>query len=123
MIDYRIWTDESNGPYVEEASGVVGTSYTATGLTQGLVYTFKVEARNIYGYSVFSNTVSILAAQVPDQPLAPATTWNPDDVIISWVAPDNAGSAITGFKLTLAAADLTYLTETANCDMTSSTAT
>jgi hypothetical protein len=27
-----------------------------------------VEARNIYGYGAFSSVVSILAAQIPDQP-------------------------------------------------------
>jgi len=88
-----------------------------------LVYTYYVEARNAYGYSVFSNTVAVLAAQVPDQPAAPVTTWNPDDVIISWITPDNAGSAVTGFTLTIGTSDLTYLTETTHCDMTSSTAT
>jgi len=45
------------------------------GLTQGLVYQFKVEARNAYGYSVYSDTVIILTAQAPDQPSAPITSW------------------------------------------------
>jgi cellulose 1,4-beta-cellobiosidase len=62
LLDYRVWTDDSGGAFVELTSGLTGTSYTATGLTQGLVYSFYVEARNIYGYSVISNTASILAA-------------------------------------------------------------
>lgn len=37
-------------------------SYTALSLVKGKVYTFKVQARNIYGYSAFSTEVSILAA-------------------------------------------------------------
>jgi hypothetical protein len=63
ILDYRIWTDESNGPeYVVLVDGLTDLNYIATGLTQGLIYTYKVEVRNLYGYSVFSNTVSILAA-------------------------------------------------------------
>jgi len=37
-------------------------SYTAHNLMKGKVYSFKVQARNIYGYSAFSTEVSILAA-------------------------------------------------------------
>ncbi len=66
-------------------------------MTQGLTYQFKVEARNAYGYSAYSNTVSVLTAQVPAQPVAPITTWSPDNVIVAWTAPDNGGSPITGY--------------------------
>jgi len=59
-----------------------------------------VEARNAYGLSFFSNTVTILAAQVPAQPSAPTTAWSPDNVIVTWSAPDNGGSAITGYTVT-----------------------
>lgn len=56
----------------------------------------------MYGYSIsFSNTVSILTAQVPATPQAPVTTWNPDDVIISWVAPDYGGSPISGYRISI----------------------
>lgn len=48
---------------IELESGIATTAYTATGLTQGQTYKFKVQARNIYGYSIlFTNEVSILAA-------------------------------------------------------------
>ena len=71
-------------------------------MTEGSTYQFKIKARNIYGFSVFSNTVSILAAQVPDQPSpAPNTTWVPDNVIVSWSIPDSGGSPITGFNVKL----------------------
>jgi hypothetical protein len=76
-------------------------SYTVTELQQGLTYQFKVQAYNDYGYSVFSNIISILTAQVPAQPVAPITTWSPDNVIITWSAPDNGGSPITGYVITI----------------------
>lgn len=40
-----------------------------TGLTPSLFYDFKLESRNLIGYSPFSEVASILAAQIPDKPL------------------------------------------------------
>jgi hypothetical protein len=60
-----------------------------------------VQAQNAYGYSTYSNVVSILAAQVPAQPLAPTTTWSPDNVIVTWSAPDSGGSPITGYSVSI----------------------
>jgi hypothetical protein len=65
VIDYRVWYDDaSNGnTFTVFASGIVDQNYIATGLTQGSTYQFKVQARNVYGYSsLYSNIVSILAA-------------------------------------------------------------
>jgi len=56
------------------ASGVLQTTYTATGLTYGLVYKFKVEAQNGFGYSDFSEEISILCASFPEKPNAPTTS-------------------------------------------------
>jgi hypothetical protein len=39
------------------------TSYTATSLTAGITYGFKVYARNAEGYSIASNEIYVLAAQ------------------------------------------------------------
>jgi hypothetical protein len=49
------------------------------------------------GYSPFSNEVEILAAQIPAQPAAPTTTLDGDFVTITWTAPDNGGSELTGY--------------------------
>jgi hypothetical protein len=47
-----------------------------------------VQAYNDYGYSAFSNVISILTLQMPAQPEAPVTTWIPieNSVIIIWTA-------------------------------------
>jgi hypothetical protein len=84
-----------------------------------------VEARNAYGLSFFSNTVTILAAQIPAQPQAPVTLWDKynDEVTVTWNEPDNGGSPITGYKLTLRQNDLDYTYETTYCDMITSTLT
>jgi len=55
--------------------------------------------------SFFSNVVTILASEVPAQPAAPVTTWSPDDVIVTWVKPDNGGSPITGYTVSFRQSD------------------
>ena len=65
-------------------AGITSRSFTITGLLSGNTYEFKVRARNQVGYGDFSNTVSVLASQVPDQPLAPTTTRTGDNILIAW---------------------------------------
>lgn len=71
IIDYRVSFDQGIGTYIVLQAGITVTSYTATTLTHGTTYKFKVQARNSVGYSAYSSEVSILAAQVPNTPLAP----------------------------------------------------
>ena len=93
-------------------------SYTAESLTQGETYRFKVQAKNLYGYSEFSNIVRILAAQSPAKPVAPETVWQPETVTITWIAPDDGGSPITGFTVSVREIDgESFSVETANCDV------
>ena len=63
VLDYSIFRDQALGSdFIVIESGVTSLNYNATSLTEGSTYKFKVEARNVYGFSTFSNTVSILAA-------------------------------------------------------------
>ena len=50
------------------------TDYLVTGLTYGNTYEFKVEARNEYGYSVYSETLILLCAAIPAVPTSVVTT-------------------------------------------------
>jgi hypothetical protein len=69
IIDYRVWYDQGTGVMIVLEFGILTTSYeTEVPLTAGVVYSFKVQARNEINYSEFSSTVAILAAQVPETP-------------------------------------------------------
>jgi hypothetical protein len=70
VLDYKLWYDNASAgaTWTEVEAGILDTIYTATGLTQGLTYSFKVQARNDYGFSDYSEPMSALAAQVPAQP-------------------------------------------------------
>ena len=80
-------------------SNLAAKSYLVTGLSVGSTYTFKIQARNAFGYGPFSDVVLILAAQIPDQPLAPTTTFDRTTVLIQWTEPFNQGSEITGYEI------------------------
>ena len=69
VIDYRVSWDQGTSTYAVLASEITTLSYSTTAtLTANTVYKFKVEARNAYGYSAFSNEVSIRAASLPSAP-------------------------------------------------------
>jgi hypothetical protein len=80
----------------------------ATELVTGTVYQFKVQAQNIYGHSAFSNVVSILAAQKPEIPLAPTTSFADGFVTISWTPPHDGGSEIVLYSVIILQADGYY---------------
>ena len=50
-------------------------------------------------------------------PSAPTTIWSPDDVIVSWVAPDDGGSPITSYTIYIREDDQsTYSLQLSHCD-------
>lgn len=101
----------------------MGTTYVSPEiLTQGFTYAFKVQARNQVGYGDFSSEVSILAAQIPDQPEAPTTSISGDSVVVSWQLPDNRGSPITAYTVRVRESDsLTFTEDALNCGGTDQT--
>jgi hypothetical protein len=54
--------------YSVYASSISATETTVTSLTPGVTYSFLVQARNVIGLSSYSDPISELAAQIPDEP-------------------------------------------------------
>lgn len=98
VSDYRITMyDPETSTYDILQSDILVTQFTATGLKAGLTYKFKVQSQNDYGFSDYSNEVSILAAQKPSAPPAPVTSISGLNVKIQWGQSSDNGSPITGF--------------------------
>jgi hypothetical protein len=74
ILDYRVNIAEQGGAYSILAAGITETTYTATDLTSGVIYEFKVESRNSYDHGPYSEVLTMLAAFKPEAPLAPTTT-------------------------------------------------
>lgn len=78
--DYRVNYREEGGTYSVLEANIVTATYTAINLTPGLTYEFTVEARNSYGYSVVSESISLLCAFKPFPPLT-VTSANVNDKV------------------------------------------
>lgn len=109
ITDYVVqYATSSSGPWTTFADGTsTATSATVnSGLTNGLTYYFQVAAVNAAGTGPYSSPP---VSSVPVAPTAPATPEAPTCVpssgqlVVSWVAPDNGGSAITTYRLQRAA--------------------
>ena len=79
------------------------TSTTVTGLTNGTAYTFKVSATNALGTgpdSAASNTVSPSGPTAPAAPTTVTATAGDQQATVTWVAPADGGSPISGYTVT-----------------------
>ena len=82
-----------------------GTSHMFDGLTNEMSYDFQVRAINGVGMSDWSDTgmgKPMVSAAVPAAPAAPTVTATANtrgSLDVSWVAPADNGSAITGYGL------------------------
>lgn len=65
QVYYKVTSDTS---FILQEQTLLQPTYTMIGLVPGTYYDFAVKSKNIIGYSVMSETVTILAAQIPDVP-------------------------------------------------------
>ena len=77
------------------------TTRTLTGLTPGGSYTFTVAATNAYGTSAASaQSAAVVPYALPAAPVISAATAGSQSAVLTWTAPNNGGSAITGYVVT-----------------------
>ena len=74
------------------------TSYTIPSLTNGTEYTVRVLAVNSVGDSAASNTDTGTPSTTPSAPTNVLASGNAE-LTVTWDAPDNGGSAITGYTV------------------------
>jgi hypothetical protein len=85
------------GGYAVLVADTTSTTYTKTGLTNGVSYKFKISAINVAGTGS-SNTVTGIPATKPD-PVSNITNVISDKrVILSWTNGNNGGSNITYYN-------------------------
>jgi hypothetical protein len=92
------------------------TTATVTGLTNYTSYTFTVTATNAVGSSPPSDA-STAVTPIPNAPAAPTSvnaTPGDAEAVLSWTAPSNGGSPITGYTITASPGGATATTTGAN---------
>lgn len=97
---YRIERSTNGGAFVEIGSKIANeTTFSATGLSSGSIYSFRVRAINNAGYSAYSNTADIPGG-TGSPPASPANltaaAFSSSQINLSWT---DASSNETGFKV------------------------
>ena len=79
----------------------VDIGLNGTGLTNGQTYYYKVYAVNIAGNGTNSAEVNAVPKTTPNAPLSISTSAGSavNQITLTWVAPNNGGSAITNYKI------------------------
>ena len=104
ILDYRVSFDQGISSWKVLSSSVTTKKVEIGGATPGKTYQFKVEARNVIGYSPESEVFSIKAAVVPGAPTSVVTSRDLNNVVIEWTAPSaddltNYGDLILGYSI------------------------
>lgn len=96
VIEYKL---SSAGTWTLVNDGVgTGTSYNLTGLSNGSTYNVRVSAVNSEGAGATAS-VNSTPRTIPDVPAAPTVTPGSTTLAVSWTAPYNGGSSITGYTV------------------------
>ena len=101
ITDYTIQYSADTGTSWNTFTGGIATvtSATVTGLTNGQLYQFRVSAVNEAGTGVSSGIASSTPRTIPAAPTNLTATLGDAQIVLSWTAPDNGGSPITGYVI------------------------
>jgi polygalacturonase len=98
---YQIFISTEAGVYTGPSATVSSAvySYKAEGLNNGTIYYFVVKALNTGGASPASNEVQAAPRTIPDAPTLVTATASDGQATVSFIAPADGGSPITGYEV------------------------
>ncbi len=101
ITSYQIVATPSTGPVVTRIGiAATATSGTVTGLVNGMAYTLQVRAVNVIGTGPLSGASNaVTPTGVPGTPTGVLATRGIASVGLSWNAPSDGGSPITGYMV------------------------
>jgi Fibronectin type III domain len=98
VTSYNVYRGLTSNTETLYKSGITGTSYTDTGLSNGTAYFYKVTAANSVGEGGLSNEASATPAlTAPGAPTGLQATGGNNSVSLSWTGP--SGSTVTGYDI------------------------
>jgi fibronectin type 3 domain-containing protein len=100
ITSYNVYRSTNNVNFaVVGTAGPTQTTYTDTGLTNGVTYYYKMSAVNAAGEGPQSSAISAVPGTAPNAPLSLTATAGPMQVTLGWTAPPNNGYAITSYSV------------------------
>lgn len=118
ILAYRLWWDSQTGtPNIVLVEGML-FSYTVAGLLTHMPYKFRLQAKNIYGYGPISDEVIIFTTDVPHIMDTVVTSYEGDDVKLTWTEPSNGGYPILEYTIKLFIPVTKEFVEDPNCKFT-----
>src|SRR5437899_3073462 len=99
ITNYKVYRGTSSNTETFLAQIGNSTSYTDTAVINGQTYYYKVSAVNSIRESPQSNEASAILSTIPSAPQNLQATAGVGSVTLSWQAPSNGGSPITGYKI------------------------
>jgi titin len=94
------YTSDGGATWQSQSVSAASTSYTATGLTNGVTYAFRVSAVNGQGSGLASSLVSSSPWTVPSAPQTPTATPADSAVVLTWTAPaSDGGASVSGYLI------------------------
>ncbi len=114
------WTTAtvSSSTTIVNGNNVTTDTTTASGLTNGTTYQIKVRAINSAGNGTASTSAAITPVTTPDTPTGVSATSGNGSASVSWTAPANGGSAITGYTVTVSPGGATVSCPVSPCSVT-----
>jgi hypothetical protein len=109
ILSYNLYWDNGTGNSNIELVDSLQTNFTVTGLTGGVNYKFKVRARNIYGYSDFSDEYFVWSTDVPGKPQIPTVLLSSTNVVITWVSPFPHFAIIDSYEILFKKVDNSFI--------------
>jgi len=99
ITGYEVQRSTDGTTWTTLSSTITGTSYTASGLTNGTPYYFQVAALNDSTSISEWASVTTTPFTAPGTPTALTATPSDSQVVLNWTAPDNGGKAIMGYQV------------------------
>ncbi|MEJ5945763.1 S8 family serine peptidase [Pseudokineococcus basanitobsidens] len=97
---YEVEVRGKGQPLQRAVLGASVTTWTATGLVNGLGYEVRVRATNAGGAGPWAATVVARPATTPSAPVRPAVRDGDRSGVVSWSPPSShGGSAVTGYEV------------------------
>jgi hypothetical protein len=95
ILDFNLeYKDLVSTTFTSLDQNVLSLAYLATGLETGMIYTFRIQARNSHGYSGYSSELEILCVAAPAAPTSVTTTLSGPNVIATWTDETDNGSPL-----------------------------